>query len=130
MQTILSFANDHRFLTAMILSVFGGIPVTWLWTEFLHRLLKRTETDIRRQWVGITFGILERTLLTTFVLWLPIGAGAFAGAWIIVKAVTGWGGLDQKLEPARARYAVVLMGTIVSIIWAIGWGIWGMPESK
>jgi hypothetical protein len=42
------------------------------------------------------FGVLERALLTTFVLWLPMAAGPFAGAWIVVKAVIGWGDHDLK----------------------------------
>ena len=44
-----------------------------------------------------------------------MAAGPFAGAWIIVKAVIGWGNLDQKSDEGRARYAVTLFGSLVSI---------------
>ena len=77
--------------------------------------------------ISITFGVLERALLTIFVLWLPMAAGPFVGAWIAVKAVIGWGGQDQKENDARARYVVALSGSMVSILWAVSWGIWAKP---
>jgi hypothetical protein len=66
-------------------------------------------------------------LLTTFVLWLPMAAGPFAGAWIVVKAIIGWGDLKQSEDAGRMRYSIALFGTMGSILWAVGWGIWGMP---
>jgi hypothetical protein len=127
MTAFLACVNSHPFFSALFMSVVIGIPVTWVWSNALHRALKKDYADSRQHWIGITFGILERCLLTTFILWLPQAAGPFVGAWIAVKAVTGWGDLDQKTEKGRARFAVTLMGSLGSILWAVGWGVWGMP---
>jgi hypothetical protein len=118
------------------MSVVGGVPITWLWSEFCHFLLrrrllqtkKRADPSPRGRLFSGIFGVLERTLLTTFVLWLPTGAGAFVGALLIAKAAIGWGDLgDNKKDAGRARYVVTMFGSMVSILWAVAWGIWGMP---
>jgi hypothetical protein len=127
MATILDLCRLHPFAAALLVSVVGGIPVTLAWSQAFHWILRKTYADHRRVWIGVTFGLLERTLLTTFVLWLPMAVGPFAGTWIVAKGIIGWGDLDSKTEDGRARYAVTLMGSLVSILWAIGWGIWGNP---
>lgn len=112
------------------------MPITFGWAEFLHWMIRANRTDrppdTRRRWFGITLGFLERGLVTAFILWLPNAAGPFIGAWLVVKAATGWGdfGREQTSEPARARYAVVLLASLGSIIWAVGWGIWWMPPPR
>lgn len=130
MADVLLIAKNYPFVTALTMSVVVGMVVTWIWSSILHRMLKKDYNDQRLPWIGVAFGVLERGLLTTFVLWLPQAAGPFVGAWIAVKAVTGWGDLDQKQEKGRRRYAVTLMGSMLSILWAVGWGIWGMPPQK
>ncbi|MFY9771019.1 MAG: hypothetical protein WBG18_03865 [Xanthobacteraceae bacterium] len=91
-----TFLSSHPFLSALLISVIAGIPVTALWTEICHWLFLRNDPSPRARWISAMFGVLERALLTTFVLWLPMAAGPFAGAWIVVKAVIGWGDHDLK----------------------------------
>jgi hypothetical protein len=64
------------------LSVLAGIPVTWIWSEAIHRLIARqfkSEPDhpTRTWWMPMLLGITERAMVTTLVIWLPSAAGAF-----------------------------------------------------
>ena len=120
----------HRFTSALFISVIIGIPVTWAWSNFCHRFYRENSGDQRYHALSITFGVLERTLITTLVLWLPMAVGPFAGAWLVVKSIVGWAGMDVKEHAARARFSVTLFGSLVSILWALGWGIWGMSPPK
>jgi hypothetical protein len=47
------------------------------------------------------------------------------------KAAIGWADLGSPnavtKHEGRVRYSVVLFGNMASILWAVGWGIWGMP---
>jgi len=128
----LDVINFHPFLSALLISVIGGIPVTLAWSEFCHWINRKShhdpKPDPRYRWLSFTFGVLERAMLTTLVLWLPTAVGGFAGAWLIVKSVVGWADFIKKQEEheGRARFSVTLFGSLVSFLWAIGWGIWGM----
>ncbi len=126
MATFLALWCSHSFIV-LFFSIVGGIPTTFLWSEACHWYLRKFYTDdnSRDRWISITFGVLERALLTTFVLWLSTAAGPFAGAWIAVKAVIGYGDFLPKDKNGRARYAVTLTGSLASILWAVGWGILG-----
>jgi hypothetical protein len=58
------------------LSVLAGIPVTWIWSEAIHRLIARqfkSEPDhpARTWWMPMLLGITERAMVTTLVIWLP-----------------------------------------------------------
>jgi len=115
------------------MSMIVGALITFLWSEVWHTWLHRTfprdfpNSFNRSKLLAIMIGVLERGLLTTFIIWLPQAAGPFAGAWIAVKAVAGWG--DKRDDIAsRSRYYVALIGSLVSIFWAVGWGIWGMSS--
>jgi hypothetical protein len=130
------YISSHPFLSALfIFSIALGVPATWLWSWILHSLNKKNyeklpgEAGKRHHAFSITFGILERTLLTALVIWLPMAVGPLAAAWLGVKAVVGWAGMNETENhraghPARARFSVTLLGSGFSFLWAIGWGIW------
>lgn len=130
-QTMSTFFSLHPFVTALLASVVLGIPVTFLWSELLHYCFLPSDPSPRGRWPSMIFGVLERALLTTLILWLPIAAGGFVGAWLIVKAILGWADLGGPnaitRHEGRIRYSVALFGNMASILWAVGWGIWGMP---
>ena len=133
------FATDgissHPFASALIISTVVGALVTWLWSSLLHCLNKKNyeelPDDARKRHYAFSFiiGAVERMLITTLVLWLPMAVGPLAAAWLGVKAVVGWAGMDKKPDyaashPARARFTVTLLGSAISFLWAIGCGIW------
>ena len=112
---------------ALLASVVGGAFVTFIWSELWHAYLRRKmggqPLNDRARPIGITLGILERLLLTAFVLWLPTAVGAFAGAWILVKSAGGWGDIAREKPHARMRFFVHLSGSIASVLWAVGCGM-------
>ena len=123
---------DNRAVAALLISTAGGAVVIFVWAEVLHWVLRRQfpgqfSHDDRLRWTAIVIGILERGLLTTFIIWLQPAAGPFTGAWIAVKAVIGWGERDGTTIHGRARYIVSLMNSMASMFWAVSWGILGMP---
>jgi hypothetical protein len=124
---------QSRFGTALWISIFGGFIVTLAWSEGWHWYLRwkfptvfKTRDGLRP--IGITIGLIERGLITTLVVFMQPAVGPFAGAWIVVKAAAGWGSLKNDTLPSRSRYYVTLLGSLVSIFWAIAWGLWGMPK--
>jgi hypothetical protein len=145
LELLSNYFSCHPFWSALFIFSIGlGVPVTWLWSWILHSLNQKNYEKLpedagkRHHAFSITFGIVERALLTTLVLWLPMAVGPIAAAWLGVKAVVGWAGMNEAEDhkaghPARARFSVTLLGSAFSFLWAIGWGIWarwmaGMPN--
>src|SRR5262249_11856262 len=138
------YFRSHPFVSALFISVVGGAVVTWLWSWLLHRLnqqnYERLPEDARKRHhaFSITIGGVERLLLTTLVIWLAGAVGPLGAAWLGVKAVVGWAGMDKTehhaaSHAARARFSVTLLGSAISFLWAIGCGIWarglaGLPK--
>jgi hypothetical protein len=115
---------------ALLASVLGGVVATVIWAEISHFLLRKSYPEFtgkdRSNLIGPIMGIVERLLLTILTLWLPQALGPIAAAVIAVKAVLGWGDLQaSNTRPGRTRYSVSFMNGLVSIIWAVAWGIWG-----
>jgi hypothetical protein len=69
-----TFISLHPFVTALVASVVLGIPVTFLWSELLHYCFLRNDPSPRGRLTSMIFGVLERALLTTLILWLPTAA--------------------------------------------------------
>jgi hypothetical protein len=111
--------------------VLGGIFM-YLWSEMLHARLQKQFPDVitekdRVLWVAMLGGALNRSFMTTVVIWLPQATGPIAALLVSITAVLGWGHLNRKTTEGRARFNVSVMNGIASIFWAIAWGIWGMP---
>jgi hypothetical protein len=116
---------------ALAASIVLGAVFTFLWAEFSYYLRRRkfpvTEADPeaeRGRWTSAIMGILQRAFLTTIVIWLPMSTGPIAATLIVVNVAVGWGRYDTKSLEGRSRYTVSLMNGIVSVFWAIAWGIW------
>jgi hypothetical protein len=125
-----TYLSVDRTTFAIFSSVIGGLFVTFIWTEVSHQLLKyffpQFSGNDRSKVIGPTVGMVERLLLTILTIWLPQALGPIAAAVIAAKVVLGWGDLGGSTtgRPGRTRYSVSLMNSLVSIIWAIGCGIW------
>lgn len=118
-----------RAALALLISVAGGAVLTFAWSEVSHRLNRKNYTEpeqlIRHRTLSFIFGVLQRALLTTFAIWIPMAVGPFAGTWLVAKSIVNWAGMDAKSHAGRARFSVALFGSLVSILWAVAWGIWG-----
>jgi len=60
-------------LLGYVISIIIGIPVTFIWSEFLHGQLRkyRTEEDTeaeRIRWIPTLIGIFERGVITTLIV--------------------------------------------------------------
>jgi hypothetical protein len=125
---------SSRPVIALLASVFGGAVITAAWAETSHLILRRNYPQFtgkdRSFWGASYIGIVERLLVTMLTIWVPQALGALAATLLVLKAVMGWGDLqnNQDIRPARARYGIALMNSVVSMIWAIGWGIWGTSK--
>jgi hypothetical protein len=115
--------SSHPFISALFISVVGGVLVSLL----LHWLNKNAYATLPEDArISVTIGGVERLLLTFLVIWLPAAVGPLGAAWLGVKAVVGWAGMDAiEGHAARARFLVTpLLGSAISFLWAIGWDIW------
>jgi hypothetical protein len=83
----------------------------------------------------IASGVFERALATAFVIWIPAAVGPFTGTWIVAKAAGGWAFVVQPTADAyddyrKALYFAGLLGSVVSLGWAIAWGLWAPPGHR
>src|SRR5262249_262197 len=134
--SLTDYIISHPFWSAVFIFSIGlGVPATWLWSWVWHRANQKNfvqlpkEARERHHAFSIFVGVVERGLLTTLVIWLPMAVGPLAAAWLGVKAVVGWAGMNESplhkgTHPARARFTVTIVGSAFSFLWAIGWGIW------
>jgi hypothetical protein len=120
---------------AILASVLLGAVFTGIWARTSHWFLRKCfqfPPDNLGFLIGVLMGIVERLLLTITTLWEPQALGPIAAALIAVKEILGWADLKPKDNdrPSRIRYSVSFMNNLVSVIWAISWGIWGMPNNS
>lgn len=118
--------------------IIAGVPVTWAISAGLHWGLGKTvrdpgTSDTRRiMWIPALLGVVERAIVITLLIWALPTAGAFMGTWIAVKAAGGWGTLKDGTLFSRCIFLVGLMGSALSILWAVCaaiWvrSVWGLP---
>src|SRR3954471_11089284 len=115
---------------ALLASVVAGLPVTYGTTAFLYRRLNRKYPEDlkgphRDAWMGTVIGLVERGLVTTLTFWLPQSLGPLVGSWMVIKAAGAWtpDGIPGHLA-RRVRYFAAILGSLISVFWAIGWGLW------
>jgi hypothetical protein len=120
------------------MSIVGGAVVTLIWTELLHWIVRRQfrkgpEPSRIRPLPAIS-GLLERAVVTALVIWIPAGTGPFMGTWIVAKAAGGWAFVARPQgytdDHEKALYFVGLLGSLVSLGWALGWGLWAPPGHR
>ena len=81
-------ANSVDIYTAVValgLSVLGGVPITMIWSRYLHHRLKDSHSEEfskihRDPWISFVVGVLERGLITALVIWLPQSVGPMTSA--------------------------------------------------
>lgn len=83
----------------------------------------------RTPWMTALVGIVERTIITTCVIWLPSATIPFIGGWTALKVAGGWGLLKNGTHRNRAAYFAGLLGNVASYAVAIGAGLKASPES-
>jgi hypothetical protein len=139
--SFINFYTPNR-RTAFAMSIGAGALVTLVWSETVHRSVERKFKGLeypeitRITWMPAMIGVLERALVTTFAIWLPMALGPFMGAWIVAKAAGGWllippGGEAPKFNDyKRARNSAGLMASVVSLGWAVAWGLWAPPGHR
>jgi hypothetical protein len=125
---LLQFVQSKAGL-AILLSVVAGVVFTFIWANAAHAIAQWKYPELKNKdrgaFIPAFTGALERLLLTITAIWLQPAVGPIAAAIIAVKVVLQWGDLDGKSRSARTRYLVSFTNNLVSITWAIAWGIWG-----
>lgn len=120
---------SSRLVWLYVVSVLVGAIVTLAWWWFL-KLITVSRPKVK-WWMPIAVGMFERTVITTLLLIVPLGAGAFIGSWILVKGLGGWGKMhESEAEPAAQRetFFAGLLGTLMSILWAVVVTVPFMPK--
>lgn len=116
------------YTLAYVLSVGIAIPVVFLWSEFLYKRVEKYKTEEdeeagRVRWIPVWVGILERAIITTLVGWGVPGTAGFMGAWVAVKAAGGWRSWSKGTTYGRAIFFVGLLGSAMSLLFAIAGGL-------
>jgi hypothetical protein len=125
--------SPEALICAYAMSVALGIPITLGWTISLFWLLNKqigpsqTDSTTRIWWIPMAIGIFERAIATTLIIWTPKIIAPFIGGWIALKVAGGWGLLKEPTTRNRATFFIGLLGSIVSLGWAIAWGLYVMP---
>ena len=118
---------------AYIFSALVAVPVTWGWSKFLFWCLDKRvpthDTTERIEWIPVLVGIIERTIVTTLIIWTPKLIPAFIGGWMALKVAGGWGLLRNPTTRNRATFFIGLLGNVVSLGWAIAVGVYVSPGS-
>jgi hypothetical protein len=63
--------------------------------------------------------------MSTFFSLHPFATALFAS--VVLGIPVFWSEFLHYWFQGRVHYSVTLFGSMVSILWAAGWGIWGMP---
>lgn len=128
-----NFALPNR-RTAYAASLIGGAAITFLWAEAVHFIIQwqfpGMARPLRLRWMPIAIGVLERAVMTSFAIWVPMALGPFMGTWIVAKAAGGWALVVTGEDHKRALYFAGLLGSIVSLGWALAWGLWAPPGHR
>jgi len=113
----------NNLLLGYVISVLVGIPVTLVWSEFLHAKIQKYRTGEdeggeRVGWIPLLIGVFERMIITTFFIFSVSGTAGFIGAWIAVKSAGGWASWNKGTTYGRATLFVGLLGSAMSISFA------------
>jgi hypothetical protein len=127
------YAKTYWFVSLLISVFLGGLLPKYV-TSYLYGLVEQIEkepddrpiTELPGRLAELT-GYLERLLVTVVVMWLPASAGALIMGWLVLKMAGGWGALKTGTTRVRASYAVALVGSLLSVLWALGWGLLASP---
>ncbi len=112
-------------LLGYTVSVIVAIPFTFGWSWLLHHLIedKNVPPPARIKWIPLMIGILERALITTVVGWDLPGSAVFVIGWMVLKTAGSWQDLQSGTPDSRARFSVGLLGTLLSVLFALIGGV-------
>jgi len=123
-------------VVAYFLSVFVGMLITTLFVKCLVRAMERRlepntniDATARIEWLSAFVGISERAIITTLVIWSPRFLGGFLVGWMALKVASGWGLLKEPTLRNRSIRTIALLGSVVSIGWAIIIGLYFAPDA-
>ncbi len=83
---------------------------------------KKAETT-GTAWLSVVVGMVERTVITALVAWSIPGTAAFIGAWVATKMAGGWSSWSSGTVYARSMLFVGLLGSLLSVLFAVIGGI-------
>lgn len=119
-------------LLAYAVSVIGGAVATYVVVEGLYcwlrqrRIVSKTDPERLPPLLAL-LGMLERAVITTFVIYTPTIVPTFIGGWVLLKFAGGWGRFKGESLKNRVVFTVFLVGNIISIAFAVGAGLWHSP---
>jgi hypothetical protein len=130
---LLSDYAKTYWIVSLLISVFlGGLLPKYL-TIYLYGVVDKLEKEPGDKPIADVpvlpwlTGYVERALVTVVVMWFPASAGTLIVGWLALKMAGGWGALKTGTTRARASYSVALVGSLLSILWALGWGMLASP---
>lgn len=122
------------WIVPFLISVFLGGYIPKYLSEYLYGRIEKEvdaedgDTPIRDvpvlPWL---MGYVERALVTLSVMWLSSSAGTLIAGLLALKMAGGWGALKVGTTRSRAVYSVALVCSLISIMWAVGWGLLAAP---
>ena|SRR5258706_15431790 len=127
--------TSNTIVEAYILSAVVGGLIAGGWVHILVGILHwqigpdPTSSTERIWWIPVLIGIAERMIVTTLVIWSPKLLAGFIAGWMALKVAGGWGLLRESTARNRSTRAIALLGSVVSLAWAIGIGLYFAPES-
>jgi hypothetical protein len=128
-----AYAKTYWLLPFLISVIVGGYPAKWL-TEHLYRGLEKLpkaddDPETLETVRGLTacIGYVERAFITALVIWLPESAGTAMAGLLALKMAGGWGALKNGSTRTRAAYSIGLIGSLLSFMSAIAFGLLAAP---
>ena len=128
-----------KWLAVYFLSCIGGAILAEAWMNFSSKAVAKhiskhfvpdtTGATERLWWLSTLTGVVERAIITTLVLWAPKVLVLFIGGWMALKLAGGWGLLKDPTPQNRYTYSIGLLGSVLSISWAIAVGTYFAPAA-
>ncbi len=125
----------NSIVAAYFLSIVIGAAVSGVCVSLLFRALDweigpdQVGHTHRIWWIPMLIGIAERAITTTLIIWTPKLLVGFIAGWMALKVAGGWGLLKEPTARNRSTNAIALLGSVISLGWAIGVGVYFAPTA-
>jgi hypothetical protein len=120
----------------LLSAVVGALITTSLMKLLVGRMNKQvpkedsSDSTARLEWLSGLVGVIERVIVTTLVIWSPGFLGGFLAGWMALKVASGWGVLKEPTLRNRSIRTIALLGSAISIGWAIAVGLYFAPTES
>lgn len=115
------------------ISIVGGGILVALVISGLRKAMERHEgfehVPGHIWWLPVIIGFVERTIVTTLLVWAPTLTPGFIGGWILLKFAGGWGRFKEPTVTNRAVYMIALLASVASLAMAIFGGLMIAPDA-